>query len=310
MFAAIPTAPCCYLIIPMSLLWLNGTLIEKNEARISPFDHGFLYGDGVWEPLRVFNGLLFHAADHARCLFQSAEKLHLEIPMSQTEVIEAIETTVKANKRVDGYIRVIVTRGPGTLGPDPRKISPQVIVIAEEYHPFPLELYDHGLHASVFKTRIERSSTLLAARTLGEPSIPLAKHDALQNGCLEAILVNHATELLGTTEGVLFLVKQSAVSFDTCQRLDWIGCRIASLAREMGITVTPDPLRLQELLNADEVFQAGASCGVIGIVRVDGKPIGGGTEGPITRTIREAYARLTRGGGADVTSPSPASPRA
>jgi branched-chain amino acid aminotransferase len=278
----------------MSHLWINGTLVDKNEARVSPFDHGFLYGEGVWESLRVFNEQLFLPKEHLRNLYQSAEKLHIRIPYSQEELIAAIQTTLKANNRVDGYIRVIITRGPGTIGPDPRKIDPQVIVIAEEYRPFPTELYEHGLHAAVYPTAIERSDPLLSARTLGQTYIPLAKHHALQNGCLESILTNSSGEITGTTEGVLFVVKEGAVFFAARQRPDAIGNRVAALAGDIGLIVAECTFRTPELFAAEELFQAGAACGVIGIVRVDGKLIGDGIEGAVTRTIREGYVMQTK----------------
>jgi branched-chain amino acid aminotransferase len=279
----------------MSLLWINGTLVEKNQARVSPFDHGFLYGDGVWEPLRIFNGKLFHPGEHLQNLFHSAAKLHIEIPHTEADLLGAIETTLKANERIDGYVRVIVTRGPGTLGPDPRKIDPQVIIIAEEYLPFPSELYNHGLHVVSFPTAIDSDHPLVLARTLAQPYIPLAKHHALQGGCLEAIITNSKGDVFGTTEGVLFLVRDGAVFFGRGQRPDVTGNRVAGLAGEIGLIVAECRIQMPELFVAEEVFQAGTACGVIGIVRVDGKPIGAGNEGPVTRTIREAFARLTKG---------------
>src|SRR5262245_44464474 len=130
----------------MSLVWINGQLIDKADARVSPFDHGFLYGDGVWEHLRAFGGKPFRPADQLRHLFVAATLLGIDIPLSLDELIAAVEVTLKANSRSEGYVRVIVTRGPGTIGPDPRKIDPQVLITAEEYLPFPTELYEHGLH--------------------------------------------------------------------------------------------------------------------------------------------------------------------
>lgn len=279
----------------MSRLWINGTLIDKNEARISPFDHGFLYGEGVWEPLRIFNGQLFHPEEHLRNLYSSAEKLSIEVPLSLAEAIAAIETTLKANNRTEGYVRVIVTRGAGTLGPDPRKIIPQVIIIAEEYCPFPAELYEHGLHAVVFPTAIDSQSPLFQARVLGQPHIPLAKHYSLQNGCLEAILADHAGEVIGTTEGMLFLVKNGTVVTSTRQRADATGSQIVAMVGEMGLMIAEIAIRLTDLSAAEEVFQAGTSCGVIGLVRINGMQIGSGSEGPLTRKMREAYQHLIQG---------------
>lgn len=271
----------------MSLVWLNGTLVEKNEARVSPFDHGFLYGDGVWEPVRVRAGIILSLHEHLQRLYQSAALLHLAIPLAESELITAIEATLKANRRTDGYIRLIVTRGPGTIGPDPRKITPQLIVIAEEYHPFPQELYEHGLHAMVYPAAIDSTSPWFRARTLGQPHLALARHHALSNGCFEAILVDHSGQALGTTEGVLFQVKQGGVVASNPQ-LDVAGALIARQCTELGLTVVERGVAAADLPLAEELFLAGTSCGVIGIVKVDGKDIGRGSEGPLTRSIREA----------------------
>ncbi len=279
----------------MSQLWINSTLVDKNEARVSPFDHGFLYGDGVWEHLRAFNGQLFLPNEHLKCLQQSAEKLSIDIPYTQSELLSAIEATLQANEREEGYVRVIVTRGPGTVGPDPRKLDPQVIIIAEEYHPFPMELYEHGLNTLVCPTSIDTANPILQARMLGQPEIALAKQFAIQKGCLEAVLTNNADEIIGTTEGVLFVVRNGAVFFASRQRADATGNRVAALVCELEFIVAECAIRLPELFVAEEVFQAGTACGVIGIVRVDGKPIGSGTEGSVTRTIRGAYRKLTQG---------------
>src|SRR5262249_38682724 len=140
------------------------------------------------------------------------------IPYSREELIAAIEATLNANARTDGYIRVIVTRGPGTIGPDPRKLDPQVIIIAEEYQPFPAELYGHGLHAVTYPQPVDVSDPVRQVRTLGQPHIALAKQHALRNGCLEAVLTNGAGYLVGTTEGVLYAWKDGSVRKPEGQR--------------------------------------------------------------------------------------------
>jgi branched-chain amino acid aminotransferase len=281
----------------MSQIWINGTLIDKSDARVSPFDHGFLYGDGVWVHFRVFGGKLFAPAHHLNLLFTAAETLGIDIPLSREEVAAAIEQTVRVNERIEAYVRVVVSRGPGTIGPDPRKIMAQVIVIAEEYQPFPTELYDSGLHAAVFETRFDSEHPANSVRALGRPHIVLAKQHALRNGCLEAILTNHRGDLIGTTEGFLFIVKDGAVVVAGGQAPDAIGSFTAALAAEAGLVVAEHAVRLPELLAAEEVFIGGTACGVIAIVRVNGKEIGTGTEGPIARGIREHYNALTRGTG-------------
>lgn len=272
----------------MSLLWINGRLVEKADAKVSPFDHGFLYGDGVWEPLRVFGGKLFRPEDHMRLLSHAAKDLGIDLPMPVDSIVAAIHETLNANRRTDGYIRVIVTRGPGTLGPDPRKIDPQVIIIAEEYVPFPFELYEHGLDVvSVAALRDE-------VRLLGRPHLVRAKQSALAKGCLDALLVDDVGHVTGSTEGMVFAVRDRALIVAGHHIPDATGFAIATLAAEGGAVVAEHAVGVADLASADEVFLAGTSCGVIGVVRIDGQAVGLGSEGPITRELRKRYRVLVR----------------
>jgi branched-chain amino acid aminotransferase len=277
----------------MSLLWINGTLVDKADARVSPFDHGLLYGDGVWEPLRLFNGKPVRAHHHLKVLFAAAEALGIDVPLSQDELLTAVGATATANNRTEGYVRVIVTRGPGTIGPDPRKIEPQVIVIAEEYQPFPYELYGHGLHATVAPLHLDPDNPAHRFRTLNQLHAVRAKQCALQNGCLDALLQTRDGRLVGTTEGFLFAVKDGALVVAGGQTEDATGFAVAAMAGESGLVVAEYSVKLADLLAAEEVFIAGTACGVVGIVRIDGTDIGSGTEGPVTRDIRAAYQHLT-----------------
>ena len=281
----------------MSLLWINGRLTDKADARVSPFDHGFLYGDGVWEHLRVFGGKLFRPEYPCHYLDLAASLLGIAIPLSRPELIDAIEATVQANNRTEGYVRVIVSRGPGTSGPDPRKIDPQVFIIAEEYHPFPIELYGHGLHAVTAPVRIDLSHPCLMGRLLGRPHLTLAKGHALRKGCLEAILLHTDGRVAAGTEGSLFLVQDGKVRPLSHWPPDVVWQEVVEIARTAGIDGGLHAgARPEDLSAADEVFLAGTSCGVIGVVRLDGTDIGAGTEGPVTRQIRERYRAATRGG--------------
>jgi branched-chain amino acid aminotransferase len=278
----------------MSQVWLNGTLADKADARVSPFDHGLLYGDGVWEHLRLFNGKPFRAAHHLEILFAAAEAVGIDIPLSHNELLEAVAATAKANNRTEGYVRVIVTRGPGTVGPDPRKIEPQVIAIAEEYQPFPQELYGHGLHAVVSPLLLDPDNPAHRFRTLNQLHVVRAKQYALQNGCLEALFQTRDGRLVGTTEGFLFAVKDGALVVAGGQPEDATGFAVAATAGDAGLVVAEYGLTFPNLLAAEEVFIAGTACGVIGVVRIDGHDIGGGSEGPVTRRIRDGYQQLTR----------------
>ena len=269
----------------MSLVYVNGELLDKSAARVSPFDHGFLYGDGVWEHLRVFDGKPFCPDAQLGHLFAAATALEIDIPLSLAELRAAVGATVTANDRTSGYVRVIVSRGPGTIGPDPRKIEPQVLITAEEYQPFPSELYSHGLHV-VTHMAIDRDNPYHAVRVLGAPHVVGAKRAALRAGCLDAILLDRQGRIGGTTEGRLFVVKGGVV------RRAW---GLPDVAADVDATDTE--VTAADVRAADEVFLAGTAAGVIAVVRCDGVDIGGGAGGPVTKEIREAYRRAVRGSG-------------
>ncbi len=278
----------------MSLVWINGALADKLDARVSPFDHGFLYGDGVWEHFRIFNGAPLRADAHLATLARAAVAVGIDIPLSPAELRAALAATVKANNRTEGYARVIVTRGPGTIGPDPRKIEAQVIVTAEEYQPFPHELYGHGLHAVVAPLKLDAENPAHKWRTLNQLHVVQAKRFALQHGCLEALFQNPARALVGGTEGVLFVVRGGDLIVAEGHLWDDIAMFVTEALSD-ALAVVEAPLSLAELLTADEAFVAGTACGIIGIVRANGTPIGTGSEGPRARAARADYLRAARG---------------
>jgi branched-chain amino acid aminotransferase len=280
----------------MSLVWVNGALIDKADAKVSPFDHGFLYGDGVWEPLRVFGGRLFRPTEHVRLLAAAARAVGIAIPNTSDELIAAVEATVRANQRTEGYCRVVVTRGPGTIGPDPRKLEPQVYVTAEEYQPFPLDLYGHGVH--VIRSSVQFTSPnhwWFSHRLLGQPHVVMAKREALGRGCLEALLLMDTGMIVGGTEGPLFIVTRGEIRLSSHNQPEAMTGVIQEIASALGIGYAAVCVGMPQLATADEVFIAGTACGVIGVVRVDGRDVGGGTEGSVTRAVRGEYQKLTRG---------------
>jgi branched-chain amino acid aminotransferase len=278
----------------MSLVWINGALADKLDARVSPFDHGFLYGDGVWEHLRIFRGAPLRADAHFATLAKAAGAVGIDIPLSLSELRAALDATVRANDRTEGYARVIVTRGPGTVGPDPRKIEPQVIVTAEEYQPFPHELYGHGLHAVVAPLALDADNPAHKWRTLNQLHVVQAKRFALQHGCLEALYQNRECALIGATEGVLFAVRGGDLVVAESHLWDDTAT-FATEALGEALAVVESSLSLADLLKADEAFIAGTACGIIGIVRANGTNIGTGTEGRHTCAAREHYLRVARG---------------
>ena len=280
----------------MSLVWVNGTLVYKADAKVSPFDHGFLYGDGVWEPLRVFGGRPFRPAEHARLLNAAARAVGIVVPYTPDVLIAAVEATVQANQRTEGYCRAIVTRGPGTIGPDPRKLDAQVFITAEEYQPFPAELYGSGLH--VVRSSVQFTSPnhwWFAHRLLGQPHLVVAKREALERGCLEALLLMDTGMIVGGTEGPLFLVTGGEVRLSNHEQPEVTTGVVREIAAGLGLGFASVAAGMPQLATADEAFLAGTACGVIAVVRIDGRDIGSGTEGPVTRAVREAYRDLTRG---------------
>jgi branched-chain amino acid aminotransferase len=278
----------------MSRVWLNGTLADKTEPRLNVFDHGFLYGDGVWEHFRLYHGKPAHAEHHFRILATAANALRIDIPLSQEQLLAAIEHTANANNRTEGYVRVIVSRGPGTIGADPRKIEPQVIVIAEEYQPFPHELYGHGLHAVFAPQPLREDNPAHRYRTLNQLHAVHAKQFALSHGCFEAIYQTPDGDCVGTTEGTLFVVKDRSLIVPAGQPEDVTAFAVSTVAANSGMAVAEHAVNRAELLAASEVFVAGTACGIIGLVRIAGQEIGSGTEGPTTATLRTAYNQHVR----------------
>jgi len=273
----------------MSLVWINGQLVDKSEAKISVFDHGFLYGDGVWEHFRAFNGKLLWPVDGFANLLSWIVFERIPIPFTQDELFAAMERTLRENDRTDAYIRVIVTRGMGTLGPDPRKLEPQVVIIAEEYQPYPTELYESGIQLISQAYDFHR-------RSLSLIDIVRLKRIAHDAGCLDAVLLDQDGCLSGCIEGDVFFCTANGTVCQHSQSASFAGRDgFNQFFQSLGIWTNHGGWKLPDLLQSNEAFIMGTSCGIIGIVQVDGQPIGTGKEGSITRRIREAYRKLTRG---------------
>ncbi|HET6573501.1 MAG TPA: aminotransferase class IV [Fimbriiglobus sp.] len=271
-----------------SKVWIDGKLLDKNDAKISVFDHGLLFGDGVWEGMRAYDGRVFKLHEHLDRLYQSAESLSLTIPVTHDELAAAVVATLRANDRSNGYVRVVVTRGPGTLGLDPRKCEPAVIVMAEDVVDYPRELYDAGLDVVLVPAiRYESSHT-----SLSRAGVIAAKVAALQAGCLDGILHDSQGAILGSTDGAVFAVKDGLVSTHAVTQVTQAAVVAEVVAA--GLTVG-GALTLEHLLSApDEVFLVSTAAEVIAVRSIDGKPAGSGQEGPITRKLRELYRVVVR----------------
>ncbi|MEQ9412065.1 MAG: branched-chain-amino-acid transaminase [Fuerstiella sp.] len=284
----------------MSLqIYLAGKLVPQEQAVVSVFDHGLLYGDGVFEGIRVYGGKVFLEQQHIDRLYESARAIRLEIPMSRDEMVSAVRETVAANSISDGYVRLIVTRGAGTLGLDIRRTSnPQVIIIADTISLYPQELYDNGLKLITAST-IRNHSAALSPRikSLNYLNNILAKIEGTDAGTVEALMLNHKGEVAECTGDNIFIVKHGVLKTPPPEAGILEGLTrnaVIGLAREAGIEVQEIPLVRHDIFVADECFLTGTAAEVIAVVSLDGRTIGDGQPGPVTRNLLERFRTLTR----------------
>lgn len=285
----------------MSLqVYVDGQLVPKDEARISVFDHGLLYGDGVFEGIRVYGGEVFLLQEHVERLYESARVIRLEIPMTTEQMCEAVEQTVRANEIGDGYVRLVVTRGAGTLGLDIRKTShPCVIIIADTITLYPDEMYENGM-AIVTASTIRNHPAALNPRvkSLNYLNNILAKIEGTDAGCLEALMLNHKGEVAECTGDNIFIVRKGRIATPPRDAgiLEGITRNmVMRLADEAGYRLDEIALTRHDVYTADECFLTGTAAEVIAIVKVDGRTIGDGRPGPITQDLLQRFRARTRG---------------
>ncbi|HLN30738.1 MAG TPA: branched-chain-amino-acid transaminase [Gemmataceae bacterium] len=280
-------------------IYINGKLFDKADAKISVYDHGLLYGDGVFEGIRVYEGKVFRLTEHVRRLFDSARAIRLEIPMSRQQMAEAIVSTVAANAKRNGYIRALVTRGAGYLGLDPRKASdPQIIIIVDDIAMYPPEVYENGMEIVTVSTIRNHPNALNPRiKSLNYLNNILAQIEAVQAGCLEALMLNHNGEVAECTGDNIFLVRDKKLSTPTPAAGILEGITrgaVMELARAAGLAVVETTLSRYDVYTADECFLTGTGAEVVPVVKCDGRLIGSGKPGPITRQLREEFHKLAR----------------
>jgi branched-chain amino acid aminotransferase len=284
----------------MSLqIYINGKLYDKQDAKISVYDHGLLYGDGVFEGMRSYSGKVFRLQQHLERLWMSAKSIWLEIPMSQQEMAAAVNDTLRVNDIEDGYVRLVVTRGAGALGLDPGKTSdPQVIIIADHIQLYPKELYENGLEIVTAGTiRCNPAALSPRVKSLNYLNNILAKIEGLQAGCMEALMLNHKGEVAECTGDNIFIVSRGAVITPPLDAGILEGVTrdaVMDLARSIDIPVRELPLTRHDVYIADECFLTGSAAEVIPVVKVDSRVIGDGKPGPLTRNLIERFHQLTR----------------
>jgi len=284
----------------MSLkIYINGRLFDKEDAKISVYDHGLLYGDGVFEGLRSYGGKVFRLTEHLDRLYDSAKAIWLEIPISKKAMADAVDQTLKVNGLVDAYIRLVVTRGAGSLGLDPNRTSdPQVIIIADKIQLYPPELYEKGLEIITASTMRNHPAALNARiKSLNYLNNILAKIEGLQAGCIEALMLNHKGEVAECTGDNIFLVHNGVISTPPTDAGILAGVTrqaVIELAQQAGITVREVPLTRHDVYVADECFLTGTAAEVIPVVKVDQRHIGSGEPGPISRKLQARFHELAK----------------
>jgi branched-chain amino acid aminotransferase len=280
-------------------IYMNGKLVPKEKACVSVFDHGLLYGDGVFEGIRSYNNRVFMLDEHVDRLYRSARAIALEIPMSKEKMAEAVIKTCKANRTLNGYIRLVVTRGVGSLGLNPFNCSnPQVIIIAANIQLYPKKLYKHGLSiVTVATVRNLAEAVNPNIKSLNYLNNILAKIEAINGGVPEAIMLNAQGFVAEATGDNVFIVKGKAVMTPptTAGSLEGITRDVVmTLARQNGYEVRESMMTRYDLYNADEMFLTGTAAEVIGVVNMDRRKIGNGKPGRITSELAEKFSRFAR----------------
>jgi branched-chain amino acid aminotransferase len=281
-------------------VYINGTLYDKDDAKVSVYDHGLLYGDGVFEGMRTYGGKVFRLEAHLDRLWNSAKAIWLTIPMSRDRMARAVNDTVRTNNIDDGYVRLVVTRGAGTLGLDPNRCSdPQVIVIADHITLYPEEFYKNGLEIVTVSTIRNHPAALNARiKSLNYLNNILAKIEGLQAGCIEALMLNHKGEVAECTGDNIFIVLGGEVLTPPVEASILEGitrATVIDLAREAGYPVRETPLTRHDIYIAEECFLTGSAAEIVPVVKLDSRTIGDGKPGKITRDLTERFRKLTRG---------------
>ena len=283
-------------------IWLNGKIVPEEEAKVSVFDHGLLYGDGVFEGIRSYNGMVFKLKEHLERLYRSAKAITLKIPLSLNEFDEAIIKTLRANNLRDAYIRVVVTRGNGDLGLDPAKCpSPTIFIITSKIQLYPQDLYEKGLALITVATRRNDLETLSPAiKSLNYLNNILAKIEATNAGVLEAVMLNRDGYLAECSGDNIFIVKEGILCTPPLSVgiLEGITRNVViELAQSFKIKVSESLLTRYDLYNSAEVFLTGTAAEIIPVTKIDERTIGNGKVGTLTKRLIAGFKRLVNSQG-------------
>ena len=280
-------------------IFVDGKFCSERDAKVSVFDHGLLYGDGVFEGIRIYHGRVFKLQEHVERLFDSARAILLQIPLTPAQLMQATVETCRANKLRDGYIRLVVTRGVGSLGLNPRSCKkPSVIIIADKIQLYPPEYYARGLDlVTVPTTRNLHNSVNPAIKSLNYLNNILAKIEANNAGVEEAIMLNAEGFVAECTGDNLFIVKHGAMLTPPLAAGALYGITrqtVMELAEQAGVRVAEPNLTRYDLFCADECFITGTAAEIVPVVKIDGRVIGTGKPGSLTKKLTEEYHALTK----------------
>ena len=280
-------------------VYLNGTFVPRARARVSVFDHGLLYGDGVFEGIRSYRGRIFKLHEHVDRLFESAHTIMLAIPRTKPQLAEIVKQSLRVNRLRDAYIRLVVTRGEGDLGLDPRKCKrPTVFAIADKIRLYPPSLYERGLALITVATQRNVPEALNPQiKSLNYLNNILAKIEAITAGYEEAILLSHSGYVTECTGENIFLVKGGRLLTPP----PYVGVlrgitrqTVMALGHQQRLHVQEELLTRHDLFNADEVFLTGTAAEIVPVVKIDGRVIGAGRPGPATKALQGAFRQLTK----------------
>jgi branched-chain amino acid aminotransferase len=283
-------------------IYIDGKYYDEKNAKISVFDHGLLYGDGIFEGIRAYNSRVFKLKEHIDRLFYSAKAIMLAIPLTHAQMMRAVVETCRASKIKDGYIRLLVTRGVGTLGLNPNRCKkPSVIVIADKMQLYPESFYRDGMEIITVPTvRNLHSALNPAIKSLNYLNNILAKIEANNGGCEEAIMLNAEGFVAECTGDNIFIIKGGHLFTPPLSAGALYGITrqvVIELAKKSGLNVSEPNLTRYDLFNADEFFVTGTGAELVPVVKVDGRVIGTGKPGPITKQLVSQFRALTKSSG-------------
>ncbi|MBA3658306.1 MAG: branched-chain-amino-acid transaminase [Gemmatimonadales bacterium] len=282
------------------IVWINGQWCDRQTATVSVYDHGLLYGDGVFEGIRVYGGKIFRLGEHLDRLYDSAKAIWLTIPMDRDELARVTEEAVARSGIAEAYIRHVVTRGVGDLGLDPRKCpNPSVIIIVDTIKLWPEEVYEKGLTVVTAGTPIpHRESLSPRVKSLNYLAHILAKVEGIQAGADEVLMLDSSGSVAEGSGQNIFVVKQGVLRTPPAHGGILRGVTrdaVIELARAAELDVREEPINRYDVYTADEAFFTGTASELVAIRQVDGRVLGGGRMGPITRDLRARFQTLVRG---------------